>query len=75
VSDDPASSLEQGAVGEVVGRYGPWNSREVYVAGPGVMVEDTVARLLQDGARRERIRTEVFAPSRPGPDVDGKVRE
>jgi hypothetical protein len=39
------------------------------------MVEDTVARLLEDGARRERVRTEVFAPSRPGPDVDGKVRE
>jgi NAD(P)H-flavin reductase/hemoglobin-like flavoprotein len=75
VSDDPASGLAQGVVGEVVGRSGPWNSREVFVAGPGVMVEDTVSRLLQDGVRRERIRTEVFAPSRPGPDVDGKVRE
>jgi len=75
VSDDPASALEQGTVGEVVARSGPWNSREVFVAGPGVMVEDTVTRLLADGARRERIRSEVFAPSRPGPDVDGKVRE
>jgi NAD(P)H-flavin reductase/hemoglobin-like flavoprotein len=75
VSHDPGSPVAQGVVGEVVGRSGPWNSREVFVAGPGVMVEDTVARLLQDGVRRERIRTEVFAPSRPGPDVDGKVRE
>jgi hypothetical protein len=39
------------------------------------MVDDTVARLLENGVRRERIRTEVFAPSRPGPDVDGEVRE
>jgi NAD(P)H-flavin reductase/hemoglobin-like flavoprotein len=75
VSEDPGSSLEQGVVGEVVGRHGPWTSREVFVVGPGVMVDDTVGRLLESGARRERIRTEVFAPSRPGPDVDGKVRE
>jgi hypothetical protein len=39
------------------------------------MVDDTVDRLLRDGVRRERIRTEVFAPSRPGPDVDGSVTE
>jgi hypothetical protein len=39
------------------------------------MVDDTVARLVGNGARPERIRTEVFAPSRPGPDVDGEVRE
>jgi NAD(P)H-flavin reductase/hemoglobin-like flavoprotein len=75
VSEDRGSSLAQGVVGEVVGRSGPWTSREVFVAGPGVMVDDTVARLLDGGVRRERIRTEVFAPSRPGPDVDGKVRE
>jgi NAD(P)H-flavin reductase len=75
VSEDRASSLAQGVVGEVVGRSGPWTSREVFVAGPGVMVEDTVARLLDSGVKRERIRAEVFAPSRPGPDVDGKVRE
>jgi NAD(P)H-flavin reductase len=75
VSDDPSSSLPQGTAGEVVGRSGPWTSREVFVAGPGVMVDDTVARLLENGVRRERIRTEVFAPSRPGPDVDGEVRE
>jgi NAD(P)H-flavin reductase/hemoglobin-like flavoprotein len=75
VSHDPQSSLPQGMVGEVAARSGPWTSREVFVAGPGVMVDDTVDRLLQHGARRERIRAEVFAPSRTGPDVDGKVTE
>jgi NAD(P)H-flavin reductase len=75
VSEDEQSSLEQGVVGEVVMRHGPWNSRDIYVAGPAVMVEDTTARLLQQGARRERIRAEVFAPSRPGPNVDGKMTE
>jgi NAD(P)H-flavin reductase/hemoglobin-like flavoprotein len=75
VSDDKLSSLEQGDVGDVVLRHGPWNSREVFVAGPAVMVEDTVSRLLQHGVRRERMSSEVFAPSRPGPSVDGEVRE
>ena len=61
--------------GDVVMRHGPWLSRDAYVAGPAVMVEDTVARLVGHGVRRERIRTEVFAPSRPGPSVDGEVTE
>nr|WP_204331750.1 globin domain-containing protein [Geodermatophilus sabuli] len=75
VSDDKESALEQGDVGDVVMRHGPWLSRDAYVAGPAVMVEDTVARLVGHGVRRERIRTEVFAPSRPGPSVDGEVTE
>ncbi|MCU1603973.1 MAG: Oxidoreductase FAD-binding domain protein [Modestobacter sp.] len=75
VSEDEQSALEQGVIGDVAIRHGPWNSRDVYVAGPGIMVDDTTARLLQHGARRERIRAEVFAPSRPGPDIDGKVTE
>ena len=49
VSEDKLSSLEHGDVGDVVMRHGPWLSREVYVAGPGPMVDDTVARLLQHG--------------------------
>ncbi len=73
VSEDDTSRLAHGDVGEVVARSGPWASREAYVAGPPAMVEDTVERLLQQGLPRDRIRTEVFAPSRPGPDVDGKV--
>jgi NAD(P)H-flavin reductase/hemoglobin-like flavoprotein len=75
VSDDKNSSLEHGAVGDVVMRHGPWLSREVCVAGPAPMVEDTVSRLLQHGVRRERVSSEVFAPSRPGPSVHGEVTE
>ncbi len=75
VSDDKTSSLEQGDVGDVVIRHGPWLSREVFVAGPAVMVDDTVSRLLQQGIPRARIRSEVFAPSRMGPSVDGEVTE
>jgi len=75
VSDDKDSALEQGDVGDVVLRNGPWNSREVCVAGPAVMVEDTVSRLIHDGVPQRRISSEVFAPSRPGPSVDGEVTE
>jgi NAD(P)H-flavin reductase/hemoglobin-like flavoprotein len=75
VSDDKISSLEHGDIGDVVMRHGPWLSREVCVAGPGPMVDDTVARLLQHGVPQERLHSEVFAPSRPGPSVDGEVTE
>jgi len=40
-----------------------------------VMVDDTVSRLLQQGIPRTRIRSEVFAPSRMGPSLDGEVTE
>ncbi|MGY1829480.1 globin domain-containing protein [Geodermatophilus sp. SYSU D01180] len=73
VSEDGDSQWAHGDVGEVVARSGPWGSREAYVAGPRPMVDDTVERLLRHGLPRDRIRTEVFAPSRPGPDVDGEV--
>jgi NAD(P)H-flavin reductase len=75
VSDDKESELEHGDIGDVVQRHGPWQSRDAYVSGPAAMVDDTVARLVGQGVRRERIRTEVFAPSRPGPSVDGEVTE
>jgi NAD(P)H-flavin reductase len=75
VSDDPISPLEQGIVGDVVLRRGPWTSREVYMAGPGAMVDHLVPRLVDSGVKPHRIRTEVFAPSKQGPDVDGKVTE
>jgi NAD(P)H-flavin reductase/hemoglobin-like flavoprotein len=75
VSGDDLSALEQGDVGEVVVRHGPWTSRDVYVAGPAAMVEDTTTRLTKDGVRPERIRSEVFAPSRLGPSLDGEVTE
>jgi NAD(P)H-flavin reductase len=75
VSDDKASALEQGDIADVVVRHGPWLSREVCIAGPGPMVDDTVARLIQHGVPPHRISSEVFAPSRPGPTVDGEVTE
>jgi NAD(P)H-flavin reductase len=75
VSDDKESAFEQGDVGDVVARQGPWNNRDIYVAGPPPMIDHTVARLAAQGARPDRIHTEVFAPSRPGPDVEGEVTE
>jgi NAD(P)H-flavin reductase/hemoglobin-like flavoprotein len=73
VSQDKESALEHGDIGDVVLRHGPWLSRDVYLAGPGVMVEDTTSRLLNHGLRPERIRAEVFAPSRESPSIEGKV--
>jgi NAD(P)H-flavin reductase len=75
VSDDRPSSLEHGDIADVVLRHGPWTSREVCIAGPGPMVADTVARLVQHGVAPQRMSSEVFAPSRPGPTVDGEVTE
>ncbi len=75
VSDDKDSELEHGDVGDVVARHGPWRSRDAYVAGPAPMVQSTIAQLVGGGMNRERIRTEVFAPSRTGPSVDGEVTE
>ncbi|MGY1615616.1 globin domain-containing protein [Geodermatophilus sp. SYSU D00691] len=70
VSEDKVSDLEQGDIADVVLRQGPWLSREAYIAGGPAMVEDTVSRLVGHGLRPDRIRTEVFAPSRPGPSID-----
>jgi len=75
VSQEKGSALEHGDIGDVVLRHGPWNSRDCYVAGNPATVEDTVVRLHQHGVPMARIRTEVFAPSRPSPTVDGKVTE
>jgi NAD(P)H-flavin reductase/hemoglobin-like flavoprotein len=75
VSQEKGSSLEHGDIGDVVLRHGPWTSRDVYVAGNPPMVEDTVTRLHSHGVPMARIRTEVFAASRPSPTVDGKVTE
>jgi NAD(P)H-flavin reductase len=73
VSQDKESGLEHGDIGDVVLRHGPWLSRAVYIAGPGVMVDDTVDRLTRHGLPADRIRTEVFAPSRPSPSIEGEV--
>jgi ferredoxin-NADP reductase len=39
------------------------------------MVQDTEGRLLASGVPQERVRAEVFAPSRQGPNVEGDVTE
>ena len=39
------------------------------------MVEDTVTGLLEHGVPMRRIHSEVFAPSRLGPNVHGKVTQ
>ena len=75
VSQEKGSAMEHGDIADVVLRHGPWNNRDAYVAGNPAMVEDTVVRLHQNGVPMARIRTEVFAPSRPSPTVDGKVTE
>jgi NAD(P)H-flavin reductase/hemoglobin-like flavoprotein len=75
VSQEKTSALEHGDIADVVLRHGPWTSRDAYVAGNPAMVEDTVVRLHQHGIPMARLRTEVFAPSRPSPTVDGKVTE
>jgi NAD(P)H-flavin reductase/hemoglobin-like flavoprotein len=75
VSHDKESDLEHGDVGDVVLRHGPWTSRDAYVAGNAATVEDTVDRLVRHGLPQERVRTEVLAPSRPSPDVNGEVTE
>ena len=75
VSADKESDLEHGDIGDVALRHGPWTHRDAYVAGPAPMVEDTVARLERHGLPAERIRSEVFAASRPSPTVEGEVTE
>jgi NAD(P)H-flavin reductase/hemoglobin-like flavoprotein len=75
VSQEKSSPLEHGDIGDVVLRHGPWTSRDAYVAGNPAMVEDTVTRLHAHGVPMARIRTEVFAASRPSPTVDGKVTQ
>ncbi|MPQ98381.1 oxidoreductase [Modestobacter sp. I12A-02628] len=72
VSRDELSSLPRGDVADVVLQRGPWRSREVYVAGGPATVEATLARIGPQ-VPAQRIHTEVFAASRPGPDLDGEV--
>ncbi|GAA4973285.1 globin domain-containing protein [Kineococcus glutinatus] len=73
VSQDERSELEQGDVADVVARRGPWTNRDVYVAGSPRMVRSTRSQLVAGGVPEERIRTEAFSASRPGPSVEGKV--
>ncbi|NAZ85670.1 oxidoreductase [Kineococcus sp. T90] len=67
------SAHEHGDLPEVVLRHGPWTARDVHVAGDQRTVERTVEALTAHGVPPERVRAEVLAPSRPGPDVGGEV--
>ena len=75
VSEDKISGLEHGDIGDVVDAPRPVEQPRDLRGRPGRMVEDTVSRLVRSGVPTQRISSEVFAPSRPGPSVDGEVTE
>jgi NAD(P)H-flavin reductase/hemoglobin-like flavoprotein len=54
-SDDPAFDGMQGNVGRVAARYLPHRECEAYVAGPAVMVRETIRVLARAGLPEERI--------------------
>jgi NAD(P)H-flavin reductase/hemoglobin-like flavoprotein len=54
-SDDPAFDGMQGNVGRVAARYLPHRECEAYVAGPAVMVRETIRVLARAGIPHERI--------------------
>jgi NAD(P)H-flavin reductase len=54
-SDDPAFDGMQGNVGRVAARYLPHRECEAYVAGPAVMVRETIRVLARAGMPHERI--------------------
>jgi len=54
-SDDPAFDGMQGNVGRVAARYLPNRECEAYVAGPAVMVRETIGVLTRAGIPPERI--------------------
>ncbi len=73
VSSGSRSTHQGGDLPEVVLQHGPWNARDAHVAGDRHDVERTVELLTAQGLPRERVRAQVFTPSRSGPDVGGKV--
>jgi NAD(P)H-flavin reductase/hemoglobin-like flavoprotein len=54
-SDDPAFDGMQGNVGRVAARYLPHHECEAYVAGPAVMVRESIRVLARAGIPHERI--------------------
>nr|WP_196791555.1 globin domain-containing protein [Motilibacter deserti] len=73
VSDEDDYPGEKGRVSDVVVRDGPWGSRDVFVCGAPLMVDETVKELIKAGVPEHRIRAERFAPSRPGPSAEGSL--
>jgi NAD(P)H-flavin reductase/hemoglobin-like flavoprotein len=54
-SDDPAFNGMQGNVGRVAARYLPHSECEAYVAGPALMVSETIRVLARAGIPQDRI--------------------
>ncbi|GEL18303.1 globin domain-containing protein [Pseudonocardia asaccharolytica] len=59
-----AGEAEHGAVGDVVGRHGPWTDHDVIVAGSPDMIRATVARLVTAGTPPDRIRHDPLLTDR-----------
>ncbi|MDN3356623.1 globin domain-containing protein [Actinomadura sp. DC4] len=62
VSDEQAENgAEQGALADVVARFGLWRDHDAYVCGSPAMVDATVDRLARLGLGNDRIRADKFA--------------
>jgi NAD(P)H-flavin reductase len=71
VSHDDTYEGERGLLCDVVLTHGPWASWDAYVCGSPEMVEATIPQLTRARVPERRIRFEEFAPSWPGPKVEG----
>jgi NAD(P)H-flavin reductase/hemoglobin-like flavoprotein len=60
-SDDPTFPGEQGAVSDVVARYGPWNDHDFFVSGSGGMVKSTMRTLAELQVPSIRIKYDSFS--------------
>lgn len=63
VSEDPSYAGEQGTVGDVVARYGPWDEHDFFVCGSAGMVKATLRRLAELHVPSIRIKYDTFGES------------
>ncbi|WP_428962924.1 globin domain-containing protein [Micromonospora fluostatini] len=59
-SEDPDFDGEQGAISDVVTRYGPWTNHDCYVSGSARMVRATLRALAEDEVPPSHIRYDTF---------------
>jgi NAD(P)H-flavin reductase/hemoglobin-like flavoprotein len=59
-SDDPTFPGEQGAIADVVARYGPWNEHDFFVSGSGAMVKATLRTLAEMQVPSIRVKYDAF---------------
>ncbi|MFI7106493.1 globin domain-containing protein [Nonomuraea sp. NPDC050227] len=64
VSGDPSYAGMRGHLPEVTGRFHSWREHDVYVCGPGGMVDGTMRRLQADGVPPARIHRDVVPGER-----------